>query len=243
MARALTLSRGGLGRIARPDARDQRYHVGNLLPVKAAPLKDKAYTYGPILDQGSTPRCVGFSVAGIISGGPIMQLTDVQAQLAAGVVYNRAQAEFDEWPGEDYDGTSVRAGFKAAVAMGYFASYVWSWDLATSTRYFREVGPGVDGIDWYTGLFSPKRQKDGSYYVEPTGAIEGGHAIRRVRYSVKRKATLWANSWGVDGWGLSPNGTAWIHDDALGDLLRWGGEFCAGVEVRLPQPKTLGKAA
>lgn len=234
MSSAVSHYARGLGRIPALDARDQRYSAGNLLRVAPAPVKDKGYATGPILDQGSTPRCVGFSIAGVIGGGPIMQLAAERGPVIAGELYTRAQ-QLDEWPGEAYDGTSVRAGFKAAVEVGWFASYVWAWDLATSVRYFREVGPGVDGITWYEGMFTPRRVGR-DYWVEPTGSIAGGHAIRRVRYSVKRKATQWANSWGE---GYGDKGKVWVHDDALSDLLRWGGEFCAGTEVRLPHPKTI----
>lgn len=61
-------------------------------------------------DQGATPKCVDYATC------RMMSLLN-RKRYAPGFVYKQAQLH-DEWPGEDYDGTSVRAGCWVAKNLG-----------------------------------------------------------------------------------------------------------------------------
>src|SRR5215203_5959800 len=69
----------------------------------------KALWANPIqLDQGREGACVGFGWTGFLNAKPVKHEYGNQMGFD---VYRRAQ-EIDERPGEDYLGTSVRAGAK-----------------------------------------------------------------------------------------------------------------------------------
>jgi hypothetical protein len=61
-------------------------------------------------NQGNEGACVGFAVSR-------MQTLYNRKKFVAGYVYLAAQ-KLDEWPGENYPGTSVRAGMEVARTMG-----------------------------------------------------------------------------------------------------------------------------
>jgi hypothetical protein len=74
---------------------------GHAICVKPAALKDSD-NWWTRYDQGNEGACVGFAAS--------RMMTLLNRKLyAAGWLYHEAQKN-DEWPGEDYDGTSVRAG-------------------------------------------------------------------------------------------------------------------------------------
>jgi hypothetical protein len=82
-------------------------------------------------DQGNTSRCVDFSICR-------QQALLNRRRAAAGMIYPIAQ-RIDEWPGENYDGTSVRAGEEVARTYGM-------WRI----RDGRITGPFIeDGISVY----------------------------------------------------------------------------------------------
>lgn len=74
---------------------------GHAICIKPPALLDRTDWWG-FYDQGHEGACVGFSLA------RMMTLLN-RKRYAAGELYVRAK-QVDEWPGEDYDGTSVRAG-------------------------------------------------------------------------------------------------------------------------------------
>src|SRR5688500_1514111 len=113
----------GLGRIEAKDDRDKNHPMRALLPVAPIVPFTRLWRTGPILNQGQYPHCVGYSWAGMIASAPLMRAHVADAALATRV-YHEAQ-KVDEWPGTDYEGTSVRAGAKVLEAFGYLEQYVW----------------------------------------------------------------------------------------------------------------------
>lgn len=177
------------------------------------------------LDQGREGACVGFSLAHELAARPVVVSVD---EAFARNVYHQAQ-RIDEWPGEDYSGTSVIAGTKVLYDRGYFSEYRWAFgeeDLALAVGY---RGPAVLGINWYSGMWNT----DADGYIQPSGHVVGGHAILCASYSIKRAAYRLDNSWGPS-WGV--NGSAWIKAPDLARLLHEDGEAMVPVVRKHPPP-------
>src|SRR4051812_13317178 len=127
-ARAKALrEKKGLGRLHAPDARDQGFALRVGLPHVEPFTKYWPMTAG-VLDQGDSSECVAFAWTHFLLAAPTTHkaggLGDTPNKFADGL-YRRAQ-QVDEWPGEDYDGTSVRAGAKVLQADGRLLEYRWA---------------------------------------------------------------------------------------------------------------------
>jgi hypothetical protein len=209
------------GRRHAPDARDQAYPMRALLP-KRIPVGTRYYRTGPVLDQGSTPQCVGYGWRQWLSSALLMTKDGPSAP----TIYREAQ-KLDEWPGENYDGTSVRGGVKALQKAGRILSYVWAFDAAAA-RDWIVAGKGtvVFGTDWLDGMFDP----DPHGFLNLTGAVAGGHCYLVCGYSVDRNAFRMLNSWGLS-WG--EKGRAWLRFDDADRLIKAEGEACTAVEQKI----------
>jgi hypothetical protein len=194
--------------------------------------KYKYYQCGPPLDQGYTSECVAYSCGQLIEAGPVRQniFTTDNSEAYLRVLYDEAQL-LDEWEGNDYDGTSVRAGMKVLQARKLITSYQWAWDVETILEWVLTVGPVVMGTDWYTGMMRPTLG-----FIEPTGRPEGGHAWLIIGANIEKKgldgnrgAFRMINSWG-GGWG--DNGRAWVSFASVHKLLENWGEAAMSREIR-----------
>ena len=157
--------------------------------------------FGTAANLASTRRPLGRSQAAL--------------QSLAQEIYHDAQ-KLDEWPGEDYSGTSVLAGMKAATALGLVKTYRWAFGLQDVLHALSWVGPVEIGVNWYTGMFST----DGEGFLHATGKVEGGHCTLLSGINPDAATVTITNSWG-SGWGR--NGQALLSWDDL-DLLLRGGE-------------------
>jgi hypothetical protein len=168
---------------------------------------------------------VAYACANWLSCLPIRTIVDTPVW--EDDVYHWAQL-VDEWPGEDYDGTSVRAGFQVLQTQGHIKNYVWAQSEYDIFDFVASTGPVVMGTNWYDGMFDP----DSAGVLNLTGAVVGGHAW--LLYGVTADFYLMQNSWGL--WGL-PGGTAKIRRADVARLLQEDGEAGAGVEVSItPEP-------
>ena len=214
----------GLGRRFAPDERDQLFEVRKLGIVSPRPSK-RTYRYwndsGAWLDQGSTSSCVGHAWAHYIEDGPITHAGTVDPF----IIYQLAQ-KLDEWPGADYDGTSVRGGARAVHDGGWIEGvYAWAFTVEDIVQALLEVGPVVVGTDWYSGMTEP----DEEGFLSMEGALEGGHAYLLNGVNVQKKALRMKNSWGRE-WG--DEGRAWISFETFAELLRRNGEACLSTELK-----------
>lgn len=208
----------GLGRLPAPDHRDQLFPMRALVPEQPQ-KKSRFFQSGPILDQGQTPTCVGHAWRQWLTSAPIM----TKGGPDPFTIYHEAQ-KVDEWPGENYDGTSVRAGCKYLQDSGHVANYFWANDAATVRDFLlNRIGSTVViGSDWLENMFTPQKG-----FLDVSGAVAGGHAYVLVGYSEPRQAFRMVNSWGKS-WG--ENGRAWIRFADLDGLIRNGGEAVAATE-------------
>lgn len=204
------------------DPRSRNYPARPL--VQSRKRRTMLWPCGVTLDQGPNGSCVGFAWSAEAAAEPVAVpgITDDNAY----ALYRRAQ-ELDEWAGDDYEGTSVLAGAKAAMERGWLTEYRWAFgedDLALAVGY---LGPAVIGIPWYSRMYSPNRQgkiSTGGYYV-------GGHAILVNGYSSQTASYRLHNSWGPS-WGIK--GEAWIGRTAMDWLLRRDGEACVPLTRTMP---------
>jgi hypothetical protein len=209
------------------DERSKGFPVRALLPSKAP----RSYTWRHLqLDQGTEGACTGFSATTEAAARPKPVFGDPripstiaktpQIEQIARQVYHRAR-QLDEWPGEDYEGSSVLGATKAGQELGWWTRYHWALgpgpeaaanDVIMSLGY---RGPVMLGTNWYESMMVPR----GDGYLAVAGRVAGGHAWLATAYSKTRDAIWTPNSWGGQGQG-------WIHRSDLVRLLAEDGEAC-----------------
>jgi hypothetical protein len=212
----------GLGRIKSIDPGDQNFLMAHLLQLEGTP-HPTPWQLRNLLDQGNEGSCTGFGSAHFLQAAPYMH--KLTYDFARGI-YLEARRN-DEWPGEDYEGSSVRGAMKAMVKLGLITgSYVWAWDLETMKRHLLYRGPVVIGVSWYAGMMST----DAKGFITPIGGVVGGHCVCVTYYSSKKDYFLgpnnWGTAWGKKGW--------WrMRGEHMQHLIEQdGGEVASAVEVR-----------
>ncbi len=216
----------GLGRRRQSDWNDLRFLAKAVLPLTTSVESrywDDHYWWG---DQGETDQCVGYDWTHWLEDGPVVHVRETPPVVSPSFVYFEAQ-KVDEWPGEDYGGTSVRAGAKVLQSLGYISEYRWAMTVDEVAMAVLEVGPVAFGSVWTEDMFYP----DIHGIIRPTGYSAGGHAYLLNGYNTVTGYFRIKNSWGR-GWGY--NGYAYIHIDDLELLLNTDGEACLALEQRLP---------
>lgn len=233
------MSLGGFGRRISPDdPRDLQFRMRAAIPQIDLRIGRPAPRLGPYrerppLNQGQTPQCVGYSGRGFLNAAPMMSRPDFPP--TATELYNAARRN-DEWPGEDYDGSSVRGLMKAMQAAGLISSYVWGQTVTEALIWMNGgYGTVIIGSWWYPSM--DNIDSDG-YIVEPsaTATPVDGHAYR-LNWSPHAGAILVVNSWGhvwgkpLTGGRLS--GMAYMRPRLLERLLREQGEIAAPTQVKI----------
>jgi len=221
-----------LGRLYAPDPRDSRYPLRLGLQALPPPVELPVNRYWrvgrPVLDQNGYPHCVAYAWKQWLMASPLRQGHKVNEEK----IYREAQL-LDEWPGENYDGTSVRAGAKVLQQRKYISNYLWATTIAEVKQWILAYGPVVAGTNWYAAMSNPYLSKRGEtygYWVKPEGALLGGHAFALTGYSLIRKAFRGLNSWGL-AWG--EEGKFWIAEEHLEQLMLEDGEVCTATELKI----------
>lgn len=215
----------GLGRIVIKDENDSKFPMKSLLPKELSTRNSRHWSSnGWWGNQEQTSQCVGYSWAHWLEDGPVTQKG--KAPIVKPLdIYTEAQ-KIDEWVGESYDGTSVRAGAKVLQDKGFIESYVWAWDVPTIVQAVLEKGPVVVGTEWTYDMFNPDIDTG---IITATGNAAGGHAYLINGVNVKRKFFRIKNSWGR-AWGN--RGHAYISFDDMAMLMSKQGEACLAIEVK-----------
>lgn len=212
----------------RHDPKSREYPVRGLVP--AAP-KPRLWTPADPTDQQAEGACVGHGITAELRATPVrvdpsrlgkaaaLGLPTATPDAFASGLYKRAQ-RFDEWPGENYEGTSVLAGAKVAVELGAYGEYRWAFG-APDVAVALARGPVVLGIPWYAAMYDAP-----GGILRVGGENVGGHCICCIGFDPNHPdlggaAFAVVNSWGKD-WGR--NGVAWIAATDLALLLREDGE-------------------
>ena len=222
----------GLGRLFKPDDRDEAYHIRTLLtPDKMEAGRDFRlwWPHGWWGNQGETSMCVEYAWQHWLADGPVSQIGSKERGTSGepiikpiGTLYHEAQ-KIDEWPGEDYEGTSVRAGAKVLQDRGYIGSYHWAWDLETVIDAVISLGPVVMGTNWYWNMFDAWKEP-----ISVSGDLAGGHAWK-IDAADRKSAIIRAkNSWGRD---FGFHGFFYMSFEDLERLINEDGEACIATEL------------
>jgi hypothetical protein len=213
----------GLGRRHHKDERDKQFLIKAILPKKITLTSRYWYANGWWGDQGNTSQCVGYSWAHWLEDGPVTQ-PGVSPIVQPSGIYSLAQ-KVDEWPGEDYEGTSVRAAAKVLTTLGFIGEYRWAFDLNTLSNAILSEGPVVVGTNWYENMFYPNSKG----IVSIGGSIAGGHAYLVNGVDTKAKYYRIKNSWGRS-W--ANKGMAKISFADMERLIGEDGEVCLAREIK-----------
>jgi hypothetical protein len=213
-----------MGRLPKLDPRDHKYLIKNNFTFNRASAITQKYwnPNGWWGDQGDTPHCVGYSWAHWIEDGPV-EHAGAAPIIRPNVIYEGAQ-KLDEWPGENYDGSSVRGGVKYLASRGFVKSYYWAFDVNTISQYVLHRGPIVVGTNWYSRMFTPDR----AGLIRVAGRLSGGHAYVINGVDMVTKRFRIKNSWGRT-WGKG--GMAFISFTDMAILIAQQGEACVAVEA------------
>lgn len=217
------------GRLYSPDPRDMAYPM-KPKRISAVVRLERHWWMTKTLNQGQYPHCVGYSGHSLMAAAPYMDRQGRRVPPPV-VCYEMAQ-DNDEWPGRNYDGSSVRGMMKAFAKAGLIDEYHWAQNITQVRDFILTEGPVQAGTDWFAGMSSPKPVGPKSeLYVEPSGESLGGHAYLFSGYSKKRHAFRILNSWGAE-WG--EKGRAWVSYDVANYLLfQLNGEASSVVERRI----------
>lgn len=203
-----------LDRLVQFDNRSLEYRVRTVVRGLGKP---RSYTWkvGTWLDQGQEGACVGFGFSHELAARP--KVVPVTNEFARNV-YFRAQ-KIDEWPGENYSGTSVLAGAKILTEDGYYSEYRWAMTLQEAVMAVGYKGPVVVGFNWHDGMMDT----DSDGFIRPTGTLNGGHCtlIYGVQVAPAKRYFLGWNSWGQD-WGVG--GTFKMTFDDFESLMNASGD-------------------
>jgi hypothetical protein len=211
------------------DPRSRGYAATEL--VEAPTVHDVRWRAGKVLDQGAEGSCTGHACVGLIGAEPHPAPTKRVTHAEAVRWYKRAQ-RLDEWPGQDYTGTSVNAAMKVGRSFGWWDSWRWAFGL-DEMRQAIQLGPLVIGVPWRSGMYDT--EPDG--LVSTSGSEVGGHCLAvtawATDYAGHGPGFWWRNSWGPS-YGI--RGDAYVPEQMMSDLI-------AGVgEVAVPVGRKIGRS-
>jgi len=201
------------------DEKDLAYSLSSILKEKK--IKKSSIKLWPAEgwwgDQGETPECVGYAWAHWLDDQPSNR-NKIHPLISPNIIYLEAK-KLDAWPGENYEGTSVRGGVKYLKSKNQISKYHWGFNLSSLTNAILHLGPVVVGTSWYQHMFFPNK----TGLIKVGGNLMGGHAYVINGIDLDKKIFRIKNSWGQD-WGLK--GHAWISFSDMARLIREDGEIC-----------------
>lgn len=171
----------------------------------------------PVLDQGQTPRCLGFTGADWENALPI---DDHVVNEEGDKIYDECKAI----DGDNEDGSTIRSLAQALQNRKQLKTYAFASSIDEVIAFVTQHGPICWGIGWTDSMFTP----DSSGLVTPQGDDVGGHAIIEYEYDAHSDLHWLLNHWS-DGWGV--HGTFCMTTAALAARLADGGEAMAAVEI------------
>lgn len=223
-----------LGRLESIDRRDGLFPVSAVLTTPPNIPFKYWWAEGWWGNQGSTSECVSYSWQHWIEDGPVIQ--DVifgrkSPMYNTNKFYKECQKR-DPWPGDSYDGTSIRAGAKILKDLGIISEYRWANSIDDVVNTVLTLGPMVVGTKWYSGMYNPNSKG----IITVSGRQNGGHAYLIDGVDTVNKYLRIKNSWGRR-WGKK--GFAFISFNHFEKLLHNGGEACIAFENKMDRVPSL----
>ena len=222
------------GRIpSQPDPRD--YRLADFMPGRVArfftalTFTSRTWLYPrAALNQGTTPHCVGFSMASFGNCEPTFD-TYVDAD---GHQFYAECKRVDGMPTQD--GSTIRAAAKVLKARGRIPSYAFAATVDEIKWWILNRSPVIVGTVWTEGMLRP----DTSYVIRATGKVLGGHAYLLLGYDGThfRGLNSWGRWWGNDGQFKIPEAD-------FKAIFAQGGEAVTAVEVAEPDKPVPPKPA
>lgn len=207
----------GLGATLAFDERSREYPIKPLL--SAAPLTNRYWDNKIRLNQGQTPRCVGYGSATEAAMEPVAVKGVTNA---LGDQFYALAQQLDEIPGVNYDGSTLLGGMKAMQQQGYIGEYRWAFGIDDLLATISQIGPVCLATVWYNSMFSPNPQGQ----IVINGATAGGHFYVADEVDADRGRVWICNTWG-EPWGVrgqaSRGGRAWMAAEDVSKLLKQGG--------------------
>jgi hypothetical protein len=184
-----------LGRLIEHDPRSYNYRALGVTDER--PILTKTWRRGYAYDQGQTPMCVAYTGKGILNTTPVSATIPyyIRSAFPASAFYTGAQ-ELDEWPGNDYDGTSALGLGKYLRSVGLITAYEWCFNWREVAVALSYRGPVGIGVGWRSAMWDT----DSAGFLHPSGAVEGGHEVELIGVDA-RGWVIGMNSWGRE-WGV-----------------------------------------
>lgn len=171
------------------DARDYRFTPSLTLLPEAVDHRG----YAPVQNQGDEGACVGFSLATVVNvslnfrhrNTPARTRSKKPEPVSPRMLYEMAR-RYDEWKGENYEGTSLRGAMKGWHRHGVTTEKEWKYLVR---------GKGVPDRE-----FTPKRAKDA--LRRPIGAYYRilDSDVSHVQAAVVEGDAVLASAWVHAGW-------------------------------------------
>ncbi|GFE48633.1 hypothetical protein So717_03860 [Roseobacter cerasinus] len=226
-----------------PDATDLRDRIYEpaLLDL-ALRLDPPTADMSPIRDQGHEGACTGFALSSAITLMNRIRHRRIDPTASVPIASPRMLYEMakinDEWPGEDYEGSSIRGALKGFYNNGACSEDVApykdgqkNWALTVKhAKDARHVGLGAYyrlrpevndyhaalnevGVIYVSAQIHRGWQNPAKGDIKPSHLTEGGHAFIIVGYD--DIGFLIQNSWGESwgGFGKRPGIARWRYED------------------------------
>lgn len=217
-----------------PDARDWMYAPPPVqLKVSMAKPRNPV-----VLDQGVEGACTGFGLAAVINY--LNQKRNSRVRVSPRMLYEMAR-KYDEWPGEEYSGSSCRGAIKGFASMGVCRASYWPYttgkpgtltvkaakDARANTigAYYR-LQPRISdfhaALNEAGAIFCSANVHKGwgnrairNGVIPHRTGVTGGHAFALVGYTSKGfwVQNSWGKSWGQGGLAL------WSYEDWYENLV------------------------
>ncbi len=213
-----------LGRLIKFDELSRNYPIDKHGLKTTRKLRSYTWRCNEMFDQGNSGACVAFAVAHELAAWP-SEVRGLTHDFIMKDIYWDAQ-RIDPWgggiyPGANprYEGTSVLAGAKVAVRLGYATEYRWAFSTDEALYGLGHHGPAILGINWSAQMSRP--DADGRMRIG--GRNIGGHAILAKAVNMKTERVTLLNTWGR-AWGL--DGECYVTFEDFNTLLHDQGECC-----------------
>lgn len=170
------------------DPRNADFRMSSVLSATVGELTSKRWECKPRLDQGAQGECVGYGGAHWFACAPLEQSV---SKLLAKLFYNGAQ-DHDQWPGSNYEGTSVTGLMRFLSKLGVIGEYFWVFTFDELIKTLSLKGAVIVGTEWREGCFEP------DYYgvIRFTGQVKGGHCLCADEVDFEKQLIGFVQSWG-----------------------------------------------